>query len=55
MDEKERAGIVALIDDCKARGVRYFKRGDLEFTIEQPREPRPAKVPALSRLKGGEA
>lgn len=51
LTEEERAVIVRLMDDCVARKVRHFKRGDLEFEFEKP-EAKPAqRLPALSRLK----
>lgn len=54
MTETEAAVIVKLVDDLKARGVRSFKRGDLEFTFEREPPKHPERVPALSRLKAAE-
>jgi len=50
--QEERTVIVQLLDDCIARKVRHFKKGDLEFEFERPEPKRPAHVPALTRLKG---
>ena len=49
--------IVQLMDDCIARKVRHFRRGDLEFEFERPErvDVKHGKVRALSRLKTLEA
>lgn len=54
MTEAQRLEIVALIDACKARGVRHLKTADLEFSIDREQKPPQERLRPLSRLKAAE-